>query len=152
MSAALITHRMHFGAFPLYAKLTWDINMVASKFPWHLFWSSPNVSDAHMRCSPSLWYLRTSSVQWLFPQLSVPFLLTNRANDQTVKDTPHSLSSIYRLLSIASLYLLVFSSLHLYPPPPPNSSPSKAFIYQHHFRLFYSSLHGRRIEEGGVEK
>lgn len=121
MSAALIIHRMHCGAFPLYAKLTWDINTVASKFPWHLFWSSPNVSDAHMRCSPSLWYLRTSPVQWpSFPQLSVPFLLTNRANDQTVEHTPHSLSSIYHLLSIASLYLLVFSSLHLHPPPTPH--------------------------------
>lgn len=82
-----------------------------------------------------------------FPQLSVLFLLTNRTNEATLTHTPRSLSSIYHLLSIASLYLLVFSSLHLQPPPPQSSLPPKLFIYEHHFRLFYSSPHKRRMEE-----
>lgn len=58
-----------------------------------------------------------SSTLHPFPQLSVSSSpRTHRANEQTATDTPHKLPSIYHLLSIASLYRLVFSSLHLNAP------------------------------------
>lgn len=83
----------------------WDINRVAGEFPFYHQQMSHETLSIPLLCSVAS-----------FPQLSVLFLLTNRTNEQTVALTPHSPSSIYHLLSIASFYLLVFSSLHLNPP------------------------------------
>lgn len=76
--------------------------------------------------------------------------LFSRPTELMIKqsNTPQPLLNLPPLISRLPLSFSVFFSPSL-PTPTPNSSPSKAFIYQHHFRLFYSSLHGRRIEGRG---
>lgn len=96
--------------FCLCFKLTHEINGIRNS----IFF--PLIINKCLRCPheiPLVFKSELYSLAFLFPQLSVLFLLTLRTNEQTATDTLHSPSSIYHLLSVASLYLLVLSSFHL---------------------------------------